>query len=104
LRESLQLGWHIGETPTLTEAIEGLAEVACDRGDAVLCARLLGAAGALRETTGIPLPAVHAPAITRCETTARAALGESGFAAARGEGRALAPDQVLAAIAATGAG
>jgi hypothetical protein len=47
---------------------------------------------------------VHAPAITRCETTARAALGESGFAAARGEGRALAPDQVLAAIAATGAG
>jgi hypothetical protein len=34
--------------------------------------------------------------------TARAVLGEIGFAAARGEGRALAPDQVLAAIAATG--
>jgi predicted ATPase/DNA-binding SARP family transcriptional activator len=102
LRESLNVSWQIGEKPMLTEAIEGLAEVACDRGDAGLCARLLGIAMALRETTGLPLPAVHAAAITRCETTARAALGEAGFAAARGEGRALAPDQVRAAIAATG--
>jgi hypothetical protein len=62
----------------------------------------LGTAAALRESTGIPLPALHEPAITRCEMTARAVLGEIGFAAARGEGRALAPDQVLAAIAATG--
>ena len=102
LRQSLQLSWQIGEAPMLTEAIEGLAEVACDRGDVVFCARLLGTASALRETTGIPLPAVHEPAIARCETTARAALGEAGYAAARGEGRALAPDQVLAAIAAAG--
>jgi predicted ATPase/DNA-binding SARP family transcriptional activator len=100
LQESLQLSWQIGEAPMLTEAIEGLAEVACDRGDAVLCARLLGAASALRETTGIPLPDVHEPAMAHCETSARAALGRAGFAAARGEGRALGPDQVLAAIAA----
>jgi tetratricopeptide (TPR) repeat protein len=102
LRESVQVSWQSGEKPMLTEAIEGLAEVACDRGEAGLCARLLGAASALRETTGIPLPAVHEPAITRCETTARAALGAAGFAAARGEGRALPPDQVRAAIMAGG--
>jgi predicted ATPase/DNA-binding SARP family transcriptional activator len=102
LQESLQVSWQIGEKPLLTEAVEGLAEVACDRGDAARCARLLGTAEALRETTGIPLPSVHEPAIARCEMTARAALGETGFAAARGEGRALAPDRVLAAIAATG--
>jgi hypothetical protein len=101
LRESLQVSWQIGEAPMLTEAIEGLAEVACDRGDVLLCARLLGTASALRETTGIPLPDVLEPAITRCETIARAALGAAGFAAARGEGRALGPEQVLAAIAAS---
>ena len=103
LREGLQISWQIGEQRMLTEGIEGLAEVACDGGAAVLCARLLGAAEALRETTGIPLPAVHAPAIARCVATARAALGEGGFAAARGEGRALAPDQVLTGLLAISA-
>ena len=100
LREGLRVGWEIGEKPIQTEAVEGLAEVACDRGEALLCARLLGAADALRETTGIPLPAVHEPAIAHCVTTARAVLGETGFTAARAEGRALAPDQALAALAA----
>ncbi len=100
LRQSLQLSWHISEAPMVTEAIEGLAEVACDQGDVVRCARLLGTASALRETTGIPLPNVLEPAIARCETTARAALGEAGYAAARGEGRSLGPEQVLAGIAA----
>jgi hypothetical protein len=41
--------------------------------------------------------------LTRCVATARAALGEAGFAAARGEGRALAPEQVMPALAAIGA-
>jgi predicted ATPase/DNA-binding SARP family transcriptional activator len=104
LREGLQLSWQIGERPMLTEAIEGLAEVACDRGDAVHCARLLGAAETLRETTGIPLPSVHQPAIAGCVATARAALGEGGFAAARGEGRALAPEQVVSGLLAIGEG
>jgi predicted ATPase/DNA-binding SARP family transcriptional activator len=104
LQESAQLSWQLGEKPFLTEAIEGLAEVACERGEAVWCARLLGAADALRETTGIPLPAVLEPDIARCVATARAALGEAGFAAARGEGRALAPEQVVPALAATGVG
>ena len=100
LHESLKVGWQLGERSTVTEGIEGLAGVACDRGEAVHCARLLGVAEALRETTGIPLPAVHEPEIERYVTTARAALGEATFAAARGEGRSLGPEQVVAAIAA----
>jgi predicted ATPase/DNA-binding SARP family transcriptional activator len=100
LQQGLHIAWEIGEKPFLTEAIEGLAGVACDRGETMLCARLLGAADVLRETTGIPLPAVLAPEMARCVTTARAALGEAGFAAARGEGRALGPEQVLPALTA----
>jgi hypothetical protein len=103
LQAGLHASWQLGEKPAVTEAIEGLAGVACDRGDVLLCARLLGTAEALREATGIPLPAVHQPEIARSVTTARAALGESGFAAARGEGRALATEQTLAALAASGA-
>ena len=99
LRESLHAAWQLGERPLLTEAFEGLAEVACECGEAALCARLLGAAETLRETTGIPLPAVHEPAIAHCEATARAALGAPGFAAARAAGRALPLDQAMASLA-----
>jgi tetratricopeptide (TPR) repeat protein len=103
LQESLQVSWQIGEKPLLTEVVEGLAEVACDRGDAALCARLLGTAEALRESTGIPLPALHEPALAQCVVTARAALGDAGFAFATGEGRALAPEITPAALAITSA-
>jgi predicted ATPase/DNA-binding SARP family transcriptional activator len=99
LHESLEAGWRLGEKATVTEAIEGLAGVACDRGEATQCARLLGIAEALRETTGIPLPAVHEPEIERYVTTARAALGEASFAAARGEGRSLGPEHAVAVLA-----
>ncbi len=98
LHESLKASWQLGEKATVTEAIEGLAGIACDSGEAVQCARLLGMAEALRETTGIPLPAVHEPEIEHYVTTARAALGEATFAAARGEGRSLGPEHAVAAL------
>jgi predicted ATPase len=100
LGESLHIARQIGDKQFLTEAIEGLAGVTCDRGEAAQCARLLGVAEVLRETTGIALPAFLQPELDRCVAKARAALGEAGFAAARGEGRALAPEQVLPAFAA----
>jgi predicted ATPase/DNA-binding SARP family transcriptional activator len=99
LQQGMQAAWQLGEQPMLAEAIEGLAEVACDGGEPTRCARLLGAAEALRESTGVPLPAVHEPAIAQCVSIARAALGDAGFAAARAEGRTLQPEQTLAALA-----
>ncbi|MFN8590522.1 MAG: tetratricopeptide repeat protein [Thermomicrobiales bacterium] len=98
LRDGLRLGQQIGEVPMVTEGIEGLAEVACARQDARRCARLLGVAEAMRETTDIPLPAIHASAMAECETAARAALGASGFATAHGEGRALSAEHALAEL------
>jgi predicted ATPase/DNA-binding SARP family transcriptional activator/Flp pilus assembly protein TadD len=102
LGESYHIAGQIGDKQFLTEAIESLAGVTCDRGDVALCARLLGVAEVLRETSGIALPAVLQPELDRCVATARAALGDAGFAAARGEGRALTPEQVMPALAATG--
>jgi predicted ATPase/DNA-binding SARP family transcriptional activator len=99
LQEGAHLAWRLGEQPIVTEAMEGLAAVTCDHGEAARCARLLGAAEAQREASGTPLPAVHQPEIARCVTMARTALGESGYAAARGEGRALAPERALAMLA-----
>jgi predicted ATPase len=98
LQEGAHLAWQLGEPPIVTEAMEGLAGVACDRGEAARCVRLLGAAEAQREATGIPLPAIHQPEIARYVAIARTALGESGYAAARSEGRALAPDHAMAML------
>lgn len=98
LRDGLRLSQQIGEAPMVTEGIEGLAEIACDRQDARRCARLLGVADALRETSDIPLPAIHAPSMANCAAAARAALGASGFATAHGEGRALSAEQALSEL------
>jgi non-specific serine/threonine protein kinase len=65
------------------------AEIAAAAGDWPRAARLLGAAGALREATGLALPRSARPNHDRTVGTARRALGEAGLAAASAEGRAL---------------
>jgi hypothetical protein len=99
LRQSFHLAWTLGEQIALTEAMEALAAVALDRGEAASAARLLGAAGTLREAAAVPVPAVHAAEHRRCVETARALLGEEAFAAALDEGRALRPEASLLALA-----
>lgn len=60
-------------------------------------AQLWGAAASVREQMGAPLPPVFRPAYEEAVAAARAALGGQGFAAAWAEGRAMTPEQVLAA-------
>lgn len=98
LHDAAALAWQAASQPLLTEAVEGLAEVATDRGEWDNAARLLGMADALRAQTGMPLPAVHQTALAACAAAACSALGDAGFAAARAAGRALAADQVVIAI------
>jgi predicted ATPase/DNA-binding SARP family transcriptional activator/Tfp pilus assembly protein PilF len=100
LRQSLQLAWELGEKIALTEALEALAVLALDRGEATRTARLLGAAGALREAIAVPLPAVHESEHRRCLETARASLGEAAFATALDEGRAILAHESLLALTA----
>jgi hypothetical protein len=95
--ESIGCGRAIGARALVAEGLEGLAWMADAGGQAQRAARLGGAAQALREALGMPLRlyqrAVHEQAVAGM----RAALGEEGFAAAWAEGRALPPDEAIAA-------
>jgi DNA-binding NarL/FixJ family response regulator len=57
----------------------------------------LGAAEALRDTIGAPIPHVERDAYERSAAAARVHLGERVFAAAWAEGRTMTPEQAIAA-------
>jgi DNA-binding CsgD family transcriptional regulator len=77
--------------------LEGLAGVVVVQAEPVWAARLWGAAEALRETIGAPIPPIERAAYERMTGVARAHLGEKAFAAAWAEGQLLTPEQALAA-------
>ncbi len=86
-----------GYRPLTLFGLEGLADVATRQGKPVWAARLLGAAQALHETRGTPLPPVWRADYERAVAAARAQLDEKTFAAAWAEGRAMTLEEVLAA-------
>lgn len=88
-REALEIRASLGDKRGIAECLEGLAGVAAARAGMPECARLLGAASSLREAIGAPLPARGRAASDRVAGAARSALGESAFAAAWAEGRAM---------------
>jgi len=59
--------------------------------------RLLGAAEVLREAAGIPLSPIEGADYERVVAAARIWLGDLAFAAAWTEGRAMTPEQAIAA-------
>jgi hypothetical protein len=77
-------------------AIEGLAGVAAAQGQPERAARLFGAAEALREAAGEPLPPAYRAAYERDVAAARTQLDEATFAAARAAGRAMTLEQAIA--------
>jgi predicted ATPase/DNA-binding SARP family transcriptional activator len=89
LYESIEHFRRLEERPHLSDAIEGLAAVAANTGDAERAARLFGAGEALRASVGAPLveseQAIHAPYIQ----TARELLGEERYQQAANAGRVL---------------
>ena len=96
LTESLALRRELGERLGIAECLEGLATVAAGTGQPERAARLLGAAEALREAIGAPLPPVDRPDHDDDDSATRAALGEAAFAAAWAAGRALTVEQAVA--------
>jgi predicted ATPase/DNA-binding CsgD family transcriptional regulator len=60
-------------------------------------AQLWGAAAALREAVGVPIPFVERADYERSVSAARTQLGEATFAAAWAQGRTMTPEQVFAA-------
>jgi tetratricopeptide (TPR) repeat protein len=101
--DSLPLSRELDDWRGITECIEGLAWIACSQGQAThdaprftRAARLLGAAAALRASTGNPMPPTYRAANDRTVANVRAQLGEATFAAAAAEGRAMTLEQAIA--------
>ena len=94
-REALGLGYDTADRSIVAACTEALAGVAVARGRAEQAARLLGAAEALREAIGSPLPPARRADYERDLAAVRAVLDEAAAAAAWAEGRALTPEQAL---------
>ena len=86
--EALTLHWDDGDRGRIARCLNGLGIVAALAGQGERAARLCGAAEALRETIGAPVPRYRGQH-ERAMELARDALGEQAFAAAWAAGRAL---------------
>ncbi|GGR66280.1 hypothetical protein GCM10010282_69170 [Streptomyces roseolus] len=78
-----------GDPRAVALALEGLAGAAALSGRCTRAALLLGAADALRASTGAPLPAAERGDVDRVEAAVRAELGDGAFRAARARGEGL---------------
>ncbi len=92
--DGLALAWQIGEQRRAAFCLEGLAAAMASE-QPLDAARLLGAAGALREQLGAPLPPSERADYDRVVEATRLAVGPKSFALAWAEGRALSPEQAV---------
>jgi len=77
--------------------LEGLAGVVAAQGELLWATRLWGAAEALRDAMGTPIPPAYRVDYERSGAAARTQLSEQAFAAAWAQGRTMTPEQALAA-------
>jgi tetratricopeptide (TPR) repeat protein len=94
--ESLAIAREIGDRELLATGLEGLASAVAAQDEPGWAVRLWGAAEALRETIGAPLPPIERADYEQAVATARDHLGKESFDAAWAEGRAMTAEQVLA--------
>ncbi len=102
LREALDCDRETGNRWYLAEALEAVAATAARLGEPDRAARLWGAAAALREVIGAPVPPPDRAGHDEAVAGVRALLGDDAFAAAVAAGRALAPEEAAAAAATVG--
>ena len=94
--QSIGVAHKSGSKRTIPPSLEGLAAAVAAQGNPVWAAHLWGAAEALREALGTPLPPVDRASYQRAVTSSRTQLGEQAFARAWAEGRTMSLEQVLA--------
>ena len=94
--EALALSVELGDRLGVARGLEGLAAAAAGSRPHQT-ARLLGAAEALRESLGTPLPPGERAVHDRRVAEAHARLGAAAFAAAWGAGQALSLEEAVAA-------
>jgi len=96
-QESLEILRELDSKALIAACLEGLGAVVVVQKKPEWAARLWGTAEALREAIGAPMPPVYRAEYERALAAARTALGEEAFATAWAQGRAMSPDQALAA-------
>jgi len=95
LRKTLDSFGEMGEEDRLAEALGRVAGLAAARGDHVRSARLAGAAEALWDAIGIPLPPPDRARFEHFQEKARAALDAETYGQAWAEGRSMTKDQAV---------
>lgn len=95
-QESLLILQRIYYQELVPPCLEGLAAVVAAQGEPLWAARLWGAAEALREAIGTPVPPVYRLDYERVVAKARAELGNETFDRARAEGRTMTLEQAVA--------
>ncbi|MGQ0550547.1 MAG: ATP-binding protein [Armatimonadota bacterium] len=93
--EGLILMREVGDKWWISQCLTGLGGVILAQRRQELAARLLGAAEALRDALGVPIPPDLRHEIDRNVTTIRDALGDEAFAAAWTEGRTMTLEQAI---------
>ena len=84
-----------GDTGTLNAALELSACIAAELGDGLRAARLAGAAEAIREQAGTPIPAPDAALLERFLAPARATIARDAWDAELAAGRALTQQEAI---------
>ncbi len=95
--ESLAIAKEVRDEEAIVACLDGLANVVLVEGEPAWAARLWGAAETLGDTMDHFLPPVERVPYEQAVAAARAQLGEKDFASAWAEGRAMTPEQALAA-------
>lgn len=86
LERALEMAQEIGDWVATAESLEGLAMLFSETGIPVLAARSLGAAEELRQSLGLPVPAIHRAALTSSVQRLELALPIAELAEARAVG------------------
>ncbi len=97
LEESLALFRKIDDQSMMVYCLENLAVVVVAQGQLTWGVRLWGAVETVREACGVPRPSAMRLLCEQSLATARAQVDEEAFAAVWAEGRAMTPEQALAA-------
>jgi predicted ATPase/DNA-binding SARP family transcriptional activator len=99
LMESLALNRDIGDRVMIAWCLERLAGVATSAHRTELGARLLGAAGRMREENGSPVQPSEESTLAAVETALRTTLGDEAFAANRAIGSSMTIEEAVEAVA-----
>jgi predicted ATPase/DNA-binding CsgD family transcriptional regulator len=95
--QSLETARRVGDQRLIAASLKELSDIVAAQGELAWAARLWGAAEALREAKGTPLPPVYRADYEQAVAAARSHLGEKALATAWAQGRTMSPEQALAA-------